>query len=78
MANRRNQPVVPSVLNPFGSLNQVACSNFVIWLGESEQQGNMDWTKGPTPQDVTGKYVAVWEKVEGGWKLAADIWNDGK
>ena len=25
----------------------------------------MDWTKGPTPQDVTGKYVVVWEKVEG-------------
>jgi hypothetical protein len=25
----------------------------------------MDWTKDPTPQDVTGKYVVVWEKVEG-------------
>jgi hypothetical protein len=22
--------------------------------------------------------VLVWEKVEGDWKLAADIWNDGK
>jgi ketosteroid isomerase-like protein len=38
----------------------------------------MDWTEGPTPQDVTGKYVVVWEKVGGDWKLAADIWNDGK
>jgi hypothetical protein len=38
----------------------------------------MDWTKGPTPQDGTGKYVVVWEKVEGNWKLAADIWTDGK
>jgi uncharacterized protein (TIGR02246 family) len=35
-------------------------------------------TKGPTPQEVTGKYVVVWEKVGGDWKLAADIWNDGK
>ena len=35
-------------------------------------------TKGPTPQDVTGKYVVVWEKVGSDWKLAADIWNDGK
>src|SRR5437763_14637396 len=35
-------------------------------------------TKGPTPQDVTGKYVVVWEKVGGDWKLAADIWNQGK
>jgi uncharacterized protein (TIGR02246 family) len=35
-------------------------------------------TKGPTPQEVTGKYVVVWEKVGADWKLAADIWNDGK
>jgi uncharacterized protein (TIGR02246 family) len=34
--------------------------------------------KGPTPQEVTGKYVVVWEKVGEDWKLAADIWNDGK
>ncbi len=35
-------------------------------------------TKGPTPQEVTGKYVVVWEKVGKDWKLAADIWNEGK
>jgi uncharacterized protein (TIGR02246 family) len=35
-------------------------------------------TKGPTPREVTGKYVVVWEKVGSDWKLAADIWNDGK
>jgi uncharacterized protein (TIGR02246 family) len=35
-------------------------------------------TKGPTPKEVTGKYVVVWEKVGDQWKLAADIWNDGK
>ena len=35
-------------------------------------------TKGPTPQEVTGKYVVVWEKIGEHWKLAADIWNDGK
>ena len=35
-------------------------------------------TKGPTPQEVTGKYVVVWEKVGSDWKLATDIWNDGK
>lgn len=35
-------------------------------------------TKGPAPQDVTGKYVVVWEKVGDDWKLATDIWNDGK
>ena len=35
-------------------------------------------TKGEKPQDVSGKYVVVWEKVGGDWKLAVDIWNDGK
>jgi uncharacterized protein (TIGR02246 family) len=35
-------------------------------------------TKGPRPQEVTGKYLVVWEKVGSEWKLAADIWNDGK
>jgi uncharacterized protein (TIGR02246 family) len=35
-------------------------------------------TKGPNPEEVTGKYVVIWEKVENDWQLAADIWNDGK
>jgi uncharacterized protein (TIGR02246 family) len=35
-------------------------------------------TKSPIPQEVGGKYVVVWEKVGDDWKLAVDIWNDGK
>jgi uncharacterized protein (TIGR02246 family) len=35
-------------------------------------------TKGPTPQEIAGKYVVVWEKVGERWRLATDIWNDGK
>src|SRR3954470_6244589 len=35
-------------------------------------------TKGPTPKEVTGKFVVVWEKVGKDWKLATDIWNDSK
>jgi uncharacterized protein (TIGR02246 family) len=35
-------------------------------------------TRGPSPQEVAGKYVVVWEKVGNDWKLASDIWNDGK
>ena len=35
-------------------------------------------TKGPNPEEVTGKYVVVWEKVGSDWLLAADIWNDGR
>ena len=34
--------------------------------------------KDPTPKEISGKYLVVWEKVQGEWKLAADIWNDGK
>jgi uncharacterized protein (TIGR02246 family) len=33
--------------------------------------------KDPTSQELTGKYLVVWEKVGNDWKLAADIWNDG-
>ena len=35
-------------------------------------------TRGPRPQEVSGKYVVVWEKVGNDWKLATDIWNEGK
>jgi ketosteroid isomerase-like protein len=35
-------------------------------------------TKEATPKEITGKYVVVWEKVGKDWKLAADIWNEGK
>lgn len=35
-------------------------------------------TKGSQPQEVSGKYVVVWEKVGPDWKLATDIWNTNK
>jgi uncharacterized protein (TIGR02246 family) len=35
-------------------------------------------TKEPTPKELSGKYVVVWQKVGRDWKLAADIWNEGK
>jgi uncharacterized protein (TIGR02246 family) len=35
-------------------------------------------TKGSQSQQVTGKYVVVWEKVGADWKLATDIWNMNK
>ena len=35
-------------------------------------------TKGPSPKEISGKYLVVWERIRGQWKLAADIWNDGK
>lgn len=35
-------------------------------------------TKGPSPKEISGKYLVVWERVFGGWKISSDIWNDGK
>jgi len=35
-------------------------------------------TKSPSPKEVSGKYLVLWQRVRGEWKLAADIWNDGK
>ena len=35
-------------------------------------------TKGPSPKEFSGKYLVLWQRVQGDWKLAADIWNDGK
>ena len=32
-------------------------------------------TKGAQPQDLTGKYVVIWQRVGSDWKLATDIWN---
>ena len=35
-------------------------------------------TRGNEPQEVEGKYVVVWRKVNDQWKLATDIWNMNK
>jgi uncharacterized protein (TIGR02246 family) len=35
-------------------------------------------TKGSAPKEVTGKYVVIWQRVGRDWKLATDIWNEGK
>jgi len=32
-------------------------------------------TKGSQPQEMTGKYVVIWQKAGSGWKLTTDIWN---
>ena len=35
-------------------------------------------TKAQPPQEISGKYVVVWEKVGNDWKLATDIWNTNR
>ncbi len=34
-------------------------------------------TKGQNPQELSGKYVGIWEKVNGTWRLSTDMWNSG-
>lgn len=35
-------------------------------------------TKTQPAQQIVGKYVVVWRKIAGDWKLATDIWNSNK
>lgn len=35
-------------------------------------------TKDSPPKEITGKYVVIWQKVGRDWKVATDIWNEGK
>ena len=35
-------------------------------------------TKGNASEEVGGKYVVVWRKINNQWKLATDIWNMNK
>ena len=30
------------------------------------------------PREIACKYVVIWRKVGGGWKLTTDIWNTNK
>jgi hypothetical protein len=34
--------------------------------------------KGNTAQEVSGKYVIIWEKTGADWMIATDIWNMNK
>jgi len=47
----------------------------------AERQGFPNPLKGPGETRgywTSGGYLVVWEKIGSDWKLAADIWNDGK
>jgi len=47
--------------------------------GSAREVGTFNFkTKGDSPQEVVGKYVAVWRKMGGQWKLITDIWNMNK
>jgi len=35
-------------------------------------------TKSQPPQEVTGKYIVIWERSGSDWRLGTDIWNEGR
>jgi uncharacterized protein (TIGR02246 family) len=35
-------------------------------------------TKAQDSQELSGKYIVLWQKENGGWKLSTDIWNSGQ
>jgi len=47
--------------------------------GSAREVGTFSFkTKGDNPEVVVGKYVVVWRKMGGQWKLITDIWNMNK
>ena len=53
----------------------------VMPLGENAAQEIGSFTlstKAQPPQEIAGKYVVIWRKAGGDWKLATDIWNTNK
>lgn len=53
----------------------------VMPLGENAAQEIGSFTlrtKAQPSQEMTGKYVVIWRRVGGDWKLATDIWNTDK
>ena len=47
--------------------------------GSAREVGTFSFkTKGDQPQELIGKYVVVWRKMGGQWKLITDIWNMNK
>jgi hypothetical protein len=32
-------------------------------------------TRSQPPQEMVGKYLVIWEKVDADWQIAADMWN---
>ena len=35
-------------------------------------------TKGANSQELSGKYVVIWQRENGSWKLSTDAWNSGQ
>jgi uncharacterized protein (TIGR02246 family) len=35
-------------------------------------------TTGDNPQEITGKYIIIWQQVGEDWKISDDIWNINK
>jgi ketosteroid isomerase-like protein len=47
-------------------------------LGLSTGRLHFRRTKPGNAKRASNAYVVVWEKIGNSWKLAADIWNEGK
>ena len=35
-------------------------------------------TKAQEPEEISGKYVTIWEKRNGAWQISTDIWNSSE
>ncbi len=73
------QGLMDSMMKQLGDARLTAVDVQPIGSDAAREIGTFSFkTKGNTPQDVSGKYVVVWRKVNNQWKLATDIWNMNK
>lgn len=79
----RGRSVIQSFWNaavqPFGDAKLTALEMTRLGGTAAREIGTFSFrSKGQQPQEITGKYVVVWEKVGDDWELATDIWDISK
>jgi ketosteroid isomerase-like protein len=60
-------------------LNGMSLSTTGIWGDEDlvAEEGTYIWSSNEGKEIDTGKYIVLWRKEEGKWKLFREIWNSG-
>ncbi|MEZ4239910.1 MAG: DUF4440 domain-containing protein [Myxococcota bacterium] len=56
-----------------GRIDISAAGDYALSIGTTSHAAGTDAQGQPLRRE--GKYVTVWHKVDGEWKVAADIWN---
>jgi uncharacterized protein (TIGR02246 family) len=63
-----------------GMVQQMGAPDLKLETQEVEELGDTAWELGTYKMNAagstdTGKYIVIWKRQDGAWKLHADIWN---